>query len=115
MRSTNISARECTTCFKVKNLNEFYSKGDRLDSSCKECVKIRKRISRSEKSAFNQPLTNYGEILQKPVKIEIDKEQLRDFHAIRNNLTSFFHLAFDLRKECSRKALKTLESNYEVK
>ena len=110
-----MTEKACTSCKIVKEIGEFYSKGKRVDSSCKECIKIRKRVKIVAKSAPVPPATNFGENIQKPVKIEIDRDQLRDSQAIRTNLSSFFHLAFDLRRECSQKLLRSLESNHEVK
>jgi hypothetical protein len=35
--------KHCTSCGVEKSLEEFYSKGSRLDSQCKECKKERSR------------------------------------------------------------------------
>ena len=45
----------CTKCKKVKGLDEFYSKGKRMDSWCKECRKAN-RMSRyhKEKEKFKR-------------------------------------------------------------
>ena len=34
--------RVCTNCSKSKRSSDFYTKGKRIDSKCKECVKKRK-------------------------------------------------------------------------
>jgi hypothetical protein len=44
----------CTTCLQSLPLGRFYSKGNRSDSSCKECQKERKRTTYvAKKSEYN--------------------------------------------------------------
>jgi hypothetical protein len=35
----------CTTCLVSRPAHQFYSKGNRLDASCKECVKDKRRTT----------------------------------------------------------------------
>ncbi len=57
----------CTKCLVEKSSNDFYSKGNRLDSICKEC----KRSNRKAKY--------------------VSKKQCDEF----NSLTAFFEIIFD--------------------
>lgn len=35
--------RRCSSCQQIKNLNEFYPKGNRVDKTCKDCRRIERR------------------------------------------------------------------------
>lgn len=37
------ATRTCTKCLADKSIDDFYSKGNRTDSRCKECVKSTKK------------------------------------------------------------------------
>jgi hypothetical protein len=37
--------KKCTQCQKSLELSRFYSKGNRLDSVCKDCKKIKRRAT----------------------------------------------------------------------
>jgi hypothetical protein len=37
--------RKCTKCFRTKAIEDFYKKGNRRDSICKDCVSKLKRAS----------------------------------------------------------------------
>ncbi len=105
----------CSKCKSSLPRSSFYSKGLRIDSACKECIKAKKRLNIASRYRPTLATTISGENPSKPVKIEIDKDQLRDIQSVRKNLSSFFHLVFDLRRECSQKLLRSLESYHEVK
>lgn len=63
--------KECTTCLASLPIEEFYSKGNRRDSSCKKCVRKRKKskyVSHRSKSEANR-LTQVFELVH---KAEID-------------------------------------------
>lgn len=63
--------KECTTCLALRPIEEFYSKGNRRDSSCKKCVRKRKKskyVSHRSKSEANR-LTQVFELVH---KAEID-------------------------------------------
>jgi len=40
-----LTHKDCTKCLVSKNKNQFYFKGSRIDSWCKECRKIKRRAS----------------------------------------------------------------------
>ncbi len=40
-----LTHRDCTKCLVAKNIDEFYSKGSRIDSWCKSCKKTKRRAS----------------------------------------------------------------------
>lgn len=40
---TSLLTKLCSTCLLTRPLAEFYSKGNRQDSACKDCTKKRKR------------------------------------------------------------------------
>ncbi|MEZ4744008.1 MAG: hypothetical protein R3B45_16430 [Bdellovibrionota bacterium] len=46
--SLSMKGRICSKCNKQKELTEFYTKGDRIDSRCKECAK-KLRVKRYKK------------------------------------------------------------------
>ena len=51
--------RTCTNCGKEKAISEFYTKGKRVDTKCKSCVKTQKKTRRVEKKKAlkNRPKT----------------------------------------------------------
>jgi hypothetical protein len=40
----NLITKICTQCNRTLPIIEFYKKGDRIDSSCKVCVKVKKQM-----------------------------------------------------------------------
>lgn len=70
------SERSCTKCGKRKKLNEFYTKGKRVDSWCKECRK-KARTARYHKDSkeFKQFQNNrISEVIMTRVK-KVNKEK----------------------------------------
>ena len=46
--------KQCSTCLEALPISEFYSKGNRTDSSCKRCVRQKKRSTYLEqKDKYN--------------------------------------------------------------
>ncbi len=45
----------CTACGLLKPVTDYYSKGTRRDSACKECQKARKRQRREQAKASGNP------------------------------------------------------------
>lgn len=52
--------KECLSCGKLKPPNDFYTKGHRLDSSCKECVLERKTKRYKARMAIQKRLESLG-------------------------------------------------------
>ena len=49
----------CTSCSKSKKISDFYSKGKRVDSKCKECVKKKKsKVYSKRKKMFEFKKSN---------------------------------------------------------
>jgi hypothetical protein len=40
----NVQLKICTQCDSSLPITEFYKKGDRIDSACRNCVKIKKQM-----------------------------------------------------------------------
>lgn len=54
------SGRVCTSCALTKGSGDFYRKGDRLDSNCKEC----KRGSRRKRYISNNDKATFGRLIR---------------------------------------------------
>ena len=52
--------KACVRCQEHKALGDFYSKGDRVDSRCKDCAKETKRKRYQEKVALKEKKNLYG-------------------------------------------------------
>lgn len=53
--------KKCTHCRIEKSINDFYSKGDRFSSRCKQCEKILKKRKRLEKKKKKKTLSKRRE------------------------------------------------------
>lgn len=40
----NLPTKICSQCNRTLPVTEFYKKGDRIDSSCRDCVKVKKQM-----------------------------------------------------------------------
>ena len=49
MKKEMAATKTCTKCLQSKSTSDFYSKGDRLESICKECKKKKSRSRHSSK------------------------------------------------------------------
>ena len=78
--STSLEKKTCTKCLAQLSLDNFYRKGNRLDSWCKECKKKKRRanhlVSKNELNKTDQDRLN------KVVKIAIEHEihQLKEIN-----------------------------------
>jgi hypothetical protein len=46
--------RKCTKCLSLKDVNDFYSKGNRIASECKQCKKSIKKAKYVAKASHSQ-------------------------------------------------------------
>lgn len=82
MNKEKTSEKSCTSCLKVKNLKDFYKKGSRYESICKECKKKKKRttyVSRRKTDDFDRMMKIFNLMLDseeaelKRIENEIDQ------------------------------------------
>lgn len=66
---SQLVTRKCTKCLETLPLDYFYSKGNRADSRCKECVKSTKKAKHVARSQDLQ-LNTLKEIFELVYKIE---------------------------------------------
>lgn len=69
--------RRCTTCLQELPVTEFYSKGNRRDSTCKECKKQKARTTyvRTKKTTPLKVLNRFIDLMT-----EIELEMVRDLN-----------------------------------
>lgn len=74
---THTNTRKCTKCLEELPLTAFYSKGNRTDSRCRECVKSTKRtkyVSANQELNFNT-LMRFFALVHELEIIEINNTQ----------------------------------------
>lgn len=69
--------KRCTTCLQELPVTEFYSKGNRRDSICKECKKLKSRTTyvRTKKTTPLKVLNRFIDLMT-----EIELEMVRDLN-----------------------------------
>lgn len=84
--------RRCTTCLQELPLTEFYSKGKRRDSTCKECKKKKARTTyvRAKKTTPLKVLNRFIDLMT-----EIELEMVRD---LNNQITEVIER---VKNECT--------------
>lgn len=135
----SVSARKCHSCNKSKHpTQDFYTKGSRYESVCKDCSKARKRKHRQakrqsvSKTPAKKPQATPSE--SQPVAVESNVPSVAnsgdpwakfgklypeplDLHAreqIRQNLCEFFELLSKLKLEVAESILTELETEGEI-
>ena len=56
--------KTCSKCKRTKSVDAFYSKGDRVDSKCKECAKKLRNQRYQRKKVKEQRRTDKGRLMR---------------------------------------------------
>lgn len=70
--------KQCTTCLEVLPLKNFYSKGKRQDTRCKDCIRKYKRATYEyKKTGYTQRLKNVAEIVLNHEHEKLDELEIK--------------------------------------
>ncbi len=91
MIENNISEKRCTTCLVSKKITEFYKKGNRIESTCKECKKDKRRttyVSKKDTDDFDRLFRLFNLVLDLEKssldKLESDIDRVLISHRHKN-------------------------------
>ena len=75
---TQTEKRKCTKCLQDLSVDSFYSKGNRIDSRCKECVKSTKKTKyvSSEMSMRVTALYQFFELITE-IELSVLSQQIK--------------------------------------
>lgn len=75
---TQVTKRTCTKCLQALSVDSFYSKGNRIDSRCKECVKSTKKTKyvSSEMSMRVTALYQFFELITE-IELSVIGQQIK--------------------------------------
>ena len=57
--ATLVDSKQCTKCSKNKPIADFYKKGARFDSRCKECIKTTKKKVRKKNRKYFDSVSSF--------------------------------------------------------
>lgn len=72
LQTHKAETKQCTKCLAYLSPSEFYSKGNRLDSECKKCRRLRRRTTYVSQNARSS-LARVRSVIDRSVSWEIER------------------------------------------